>query len=368
MESTSWVDVILRIASELGGMALLAVGAMMAVRRFLRSTRDAVLDQENDRRISRLEHEQRVARLFPGTRSLEEASRVRLDTLGDGFCPVEVLAQAQRLFLAHLRGEPIHATEGARETLAAGASPAEVLEVLPLHSRLLSAEQSGDWRTVEIELEGARYANVGGEPTLTHERARWRLRCPSDRPLAAPDEADDGGWQLQSVPLQERTRLDRQPPRLEPWGDVEARAERADRLTERRAAVVDGLSVAAADLESQAGALVLAALEEGGAGAIEPLASQLRGRARLGELRGPQERRADLAIESVAVLDVHMDARWRTALARVELRGRRWLEPGELRPVLEASGVVIVAMARRREQMESGWSAYGLWPGDRVRL
>ena len=225
MEQTSGLDLLLSLGANLsGGLFLIVLYAV--VRHFLRDARGARQDLEAERRAAQLEHEQRVTRLFPETRSLSEASRVRLDTLTDEFSVVEMLAFGQRAFQLQHSGGAMPATEGAVETLRAGPQPDQIEGVLPLSARLVSAEQSPPWRTIELELSCVQRIRIAGEQGLFHLSERWRMRLPSGRPLPGPDaltEPERAGWEILSVPLRERTRLDRLPPQLPPWGDPERR-------------------------------------------------------------------------------------------------------------------------------------------------
>lgn len=369
METLDGAERLWSVLSSAGALGIIAMVALRVVGRMLRDAQRSRADLEQESRAARLEHEQRVNRLFPGTRSLAEASRVRLGTLGDPFCTVEMLAFGQRAFRHAHQGGSLPMTEGAAETLRSGPAVDTLEDVLPLSARLVSAEQSGAWRTVELELEGVELARIAGELAITHVIERWRLRCPSDAPLPDAEALADperSGWELQSLPLRERTRLDRLPPRLPPWGDPDRRGSVADLLAEKRARLVEGLDPSLTDLEAHAGALTLAALDGGAARFIDPLDTQLASEATLRTLRGLNLRLEDLRVESVAILEATMDARWRWYLARVEVAGRRWLEGVGAPPVLEDRGALIIGLVRPLSQTEGGWSAFGLWPGERA--
>ena len=368
MEQTSGLDLLLSLGANLsGGLFLIVLYAV--VRHFLRDARGARQDLEAERRAAQLEHEQRVTRLFPETRSLSEASRVRLDTLTDEFSVVEMLAFGQRAFQLQHGGGAMPATEGAIETLRAGPQPDQIEGVLPLSARLVSAEQSPPWRTIELELSCVQRIRIAGEQGLFHLSERWRMRLSSGRPLPGPDaltEPERAGWEILSVPLRERTRLDRLPPQLPPWGDPERRTPSAPHLEQRRAALVEGLSPSVADLEAHAGALALAALDGGAARFIDPLDAQLASEASTRALLGVTLHIEDLRVEAVAVVDAAMDARWRWFLARVELAAFRWLEPSGARPSAEERGVLLIGLARAADDPDGGWSGFGLWPGEKV--
>ena len=369
MEPLSGLDLVLNFLTNLYGPALMFVGYAF-VRRLVREARNSGRDVEAEQRTARLEHEQRVTRLFPETASLSQASRVRLGTLGDGFSVVEMLAFGQRAFRVMHGGGAMPATEGALETLRGGPQPDEIEGVLPLGTRLISAEQSGPWRTIEIEISGVQQIRIHGEEGLFHLVERWRMRLPSDAPMPSPAELlepERAHWEILSVPLRERTRLDRLPPQLPVWGDPELRTDGAPRLDARRARLVEGLHASASDLEAHAGALCLAALDGGAARLLDPLDTQLASERAVWALRGCAPRSEDLRVETVALVDAVIDARWRWFIARIELSGRRWLEPGGAAPSDEERGVLLIGLARPADDMSGPWSAFTLWPGERLR-